>query len=303
MKEILQEPLSTYNAEKRNPFGGNSLAAKFRNQYPELISSLLKEETRYKIDGSAGKGNWTECPWIGIFDLLITNTAQSGYYPVYLFKADMSGVYLSLNQGVTEVIENYKTNAINVLTLRAADYRAKLELNSESLIETIDLKSKTKNARHYAAGNIIAKNYEFEDLPDDEVLIRDLRYFLRLYDQLIYSDQSNTDGDSNLEVFEKKQLRLHWRIERNSSIPKEVKRLKGYKCEGCGFKFTDLYGELGKKFIEAHHLTPISELDINRVSLNPLKDFAVLCSNCHRMIHRLEDPSNLNKLQEIIRSK
>ena len=29
-------------------------------------------------------------------------------------------------------------------------------------------------------------------------------------------------------------------------------------------------------------------------------DFAVLCPNCHRMIHRMEDPSDLYKLRALL---
>ena len=51
-------------------------------------------------------GNWAQLPWIAIFNPKITKSAQSGYYIVYLFREDMKGVYISLNQGVTE----YKIN-------------------------------------------------------------------------------------------------------------------------------------------------------------------------------------------------
>ncbi len=47
-------------------------------------------------------GQWTHFPWIAIFDIDITTSAQRGFYPVYLFTEDMrGGVYLSLNQGWT----------------------------------------------------------------------------------------------------------------------------------------------------------------------------------------------------------
>jgi 5-methylcytosine-specific restriction protein A len=48
------------------------------------------------------------------------------------------------------------------------------------------------------------------------------------------------------------------------------------------------YGEVGKGFIEAHHLTPLYSLKGQKVTLDPRRDFSVLCSNCHRMIHRTE---------------
>ena len=33
---------------------------------------------------------------------------------------------------------------------------------------------------------------------------------------------------------------------------------------------------------------------------DPLKDLTVLCPNCHRAIHRLEDPSDLKEIRRLI---
>jgi hypothetical protein len=56
--------------------------------------------------------------------------------------------------------------------------------------------------------------------------------------------------------------------------------------------FSERYGDLGKEFIEAHHLRPIATLEEGvPVKYDVAADFAVLCSNCHRMIHRSSDPS------------
>src|SRR5690606_14207892 len=110
-------------------FAGNQIADRLRNEFPNLLAQILPDQTRYKVAGSPGKGTWTDNPWIAILDTLITDTPQSGYYPVFLFTPDMSGVYLSLNQGVTEVREYYKRDAKNVLKLRAEDFRAKIDID------------------------------------------------------------------------------------------------------------------------------------------------------------------------------
>jgi predicted HNH restriction endonuclease len=60
-------------------------------------------------------------------------------------------------------------------------------------------------------------------------------------------------------------------------------------CEvpGCGFDFEIMYGHLGRGFAEVHHLRPLAELD-GPIS-TALTDLAVVCANCHRMIHRDND--------------
>lgn len=62
-------------------------------------------------------------------------------------------------------------------------------------------------------------------------------------------------------------------------------------CIACGFNFFETYGELGKDFIEIHHKEPMHLMDIEgeKMTLDEaLKKVAVVCPNCHRMIHRVK---------------
>ena len=96
------------------------------------------------------------------------------------------------------------------------------------------------------------------------------------------------DDEVDLGEEDLRKLRVHKSIERNLKLAHRAKKLLGYKCIACNLDFREKYGELGKGFIEAHHLTPLSKLKGQIVTLDPKKDFTVLCSNCHRMIHRSE---------------
>ncbi len=58
-------------------------------------------------------------------------------------------------------------------------------------------------------------------------------------------------------------------------------------CEACGFVFSKRYGALGVGFAEVHHRRPLAEGDVVHTSM---EDLAILCSNCHRMIHRTGKP-------------
>ena len=61
--------------------------------------------------------------------------------------------------------------------------------------------------------------------------------------------------------------------------------IHGYSCQVCGFNFKETYGEHGEGYIHVHHLNPISEVEGEQL-INPKDDLAVLCANCHAMIHR-----------------
>ncbi|HEY3546072.1 MAG TPA: HNH endonuclease [Propionicimonas sp.] len=54
-------------------------------------------------------------------------------------------------------------------------------------------------------------------------------------------------------------------------------------CEVCGFDFEHRYGTRGEGYIEVHHRRP---LHVSGEVRTRLGDLALLCANCHRMIHR-----------------
>ncbi len=75
------------------------------------------------------------------------------------------------------------------------------------------------------------------------------------------------------------------RIERNYQNRIDAIRMHGYKCQVCGFDFVETYGELGRNYIEVHHVNPLAEQDGEHI-VNPAVDLVCLCANCHRMMHR-----------------
>lgn len=81
----------------------------------------------------------------------------------------------------------------------------------------------------------------------------------------------------------------HRILERNPQVIKKAKELfiKNYGalyCEICGFRFDEHYGERGDFFIEGHHNKLVSQMKPNEKTR--VEDISMLCSNCHRMIHR-----------------
>ncbi|WP_054637882.1 HNH endonuclease [Thalassobacillus sp. C254] len=99
-------------------------------------------------------------------------------------------------------------------------------------------------------------------------------------------------------------LRQHFARERDSKIIQNAKDryMKSHgtlKCEACGFDFYQTYGERGKGYIEGHHNVPVSEMEEDGGETN-IKDIALLCSNCHRMIHRYKPWITVKELKNII---
>jgi 5-methylcytosine-specific restriction protein A len=162
---------------------------------------------------------------------------------------------------------------------------------------------------NYENGCVFSKFYSFDNLPEDIELFNDIERICEVYENITY----NTIAESAEEVTEQftsfqnytdtenlKSIKQHFRIERNQKLIQKVKKLKGYDCECCGMNFEDIYGSIGKEFIEAHHKQPLSSLKGEIIELDAREDFYVLCSNCHKMIHKLDDPSDLVGLKQVM---
>lgn len=75
------------------------------------------------------------------------------------------------------------------------------------------------------------------------------------------------------------------KVERNIGLRSRAFKIHGYKCAVCDWDFGSIYGEWGEGFAEVHHLDPLGETPGERET-DPKSDLAVLCANCHRMVHR-----------------
>ncbi|ETB72596.1 hypothetical protein A943_04165 [Bacillus sp. CPSM8] len=125
----------------------------------EIKDTLFKvvdlDPNIYHVAGSVGKGRWAEIPWVSIFLKNLTTSATRGYYIVYLFRADGSGVYVSFNQGWTYFKEKCGTKiGREKIQKTASIIREKLNTIHQYMnLTNIDLKSEGDLARGYELGN------------------------------------------------------------------------------------------------------------------------------------------------------
>jgi 5-methylcytosine-specific restriction protein A len=100
-------------------------------------------------------------------------------------------------------------------------------------------------------------------------------------------------------------LRKHLYRERNpkkrqEKIDQHKKANNGkLACETCGFDFGAVYGDHGDGYIECHHIVPLSE---SGETTTRLADLILICSNCHRMIHRRSPWLKPDELRAMITS-
>lgn len=98
-------------------------------------------------------------------------------------------------------------------------------------------------------------------------------------------------------VYERKK------INRDNAIIKRKELGKPIVCEACGFDFAKVYGSLGNGFIEVHHNLPLCDCEDSYIP-DPLKDLDLVCSNCHRMIHRQRNVTlSVKDIKKILNKK
>jgi len=76
----------------------------------------------------------------------------------------------------------------------------------------------------------------------------------------------------------------------------------GYSCYICGENFEEKYGEFGKGYIEIHHKKPLKDNKENH--LTTINEVAVVCANCHSVLHHNgKEPLKVEFLKEVVRKR
>jgi 5-methylcytosine-specific restriction protein A len=99
--------------------------------------------------------------------------------------------------------------------------------------------------------------------------------------------------------------RMHRMRERNRDLVAAKKRRAlalrgGLQCEVCGFDFVVTYGERAQGFMECHHTKPVETLPEH--SKTKVTELALVCANCHRMIHSRRPWITVQQLRALIAS-
>ena len=109
LKSLFIKFMSDYASELLDARTTDNYKRPFGSLVRRDIAGLLQSKImnpNYKVKGSVGAGRWTDVPWVAVFDTRITTSAQKGVYIVYLLNKDTKTLYLTLNQGATDVAQD-----------------------------------------------------------------------------------------------------------------------------------------------------------------------------------------------------
>jgi hypothetical protein len=97
LRDELAAVATWVSAAREEPYSAHPLAQRITGAWKETAAEVVGD-LGYLVVGSAGKGNWARTVWLAFFDRMVTESAQRGFYIVYLISGDGSRIYLSLNQ-------------------------------------------------------------------------------------------------------------------------------------------------------------------------------------------------------------
>lgn len=314
---MLHEQLSRlareYVFERAKRFAGNEFANFVRHDIAlEAKKRLIFLPYDLEVKASVGQSKWASVPWLAFFDPIVTDTATRGFYVVYLINAENEEIVLSLNQGTTEVYEEFGDNErgrqilarrANEMAERVSDYSTYFDTDQ------IDLGSNASLPAGYEAGHAFGRKYRATEIDPDQ-FYADLENMLAAYRSLV-DRGGRTPIDSMMEeagstdIIETRKYILSRRIERAKNVRLPVLERRGLKCEGCGLepaKHYNYQGPIKNTPLDVHHASPIRELSEGETRRYKIPDdFLVLCPTCHRVIHKQNDESDIELLKQNIR--
>ncbi len=184
LREVIDKFLNGYVEAKKGSFTGSPFGTFVRSEIPNAIYNTgLVDPQNYLITGSVGQGNWATIPWICIFDRSITTTATKGVYIVYLLSKTGESLYLTFNQGCTDIKNAHgKMGAIKIMRERAAEIAARIDSRGFNADEDIDLgQGLTDLGEMYQKGTIFYKEYKRGAVPSETELQQDLSKMMDIY--------------------------------------------------------------------------------------------------------------------------
>ena len=304
------------NPKKPSIPPGNKLAGWISREIPKIFEEDLKDDLEgFEVHASAGDGQWVSAPWIAILHPKVSLqpngrvSPQCGYYPVYAVDKEEKFIMFSLGQGEYNIRINFPKDVDHKLLDGAINLRKKLPEYKDNFTDVsktnLDRKATSKKNERWVKSCAFGKIYKVKKLPTEDELKKDLKEMMKLFKLAIERGGVSESAFNNIS-FDQDQItsgfetKIVKHINKENEIiktdPKFIKQLKknsNYTCQACGLKYEKIYGEYSKKkdFIEAHHIEPKfkakEKAQKDKKMERSAKDFAMLCANCHRMIHRM----------------
>ena len=201
MRELLDEVLSLQPGwTHKNTAEMQQRGLLIRQQIPKdltdytagLQGALGAAGADLALEGRDGTGQKSEIPWVRIYSESRSASAHEGWYCVYLFRADGSGVYLCLEHASTryqngEFVPRPPEELASLVSWARSVIKPALD-RRDDLGSEITLGARGPLGPAYERGTVCCKFYRAMAIPTDAVLINDLTVFASLLGRLYDAD-------------------------------------------------------------------------------------------------------------------
>jgi hypothetical protein len=198
-----QELLLTFLQELSNARNGPF------QKTPSLWDAMSKVKTRLEqftavrkrpdliVNISVGQGNWGAVPWIALLNTRITESTQEGVYVVFLITNDLGRIFLTLNQGTTNLVHELGQREAQKRMLDVASKTRGLISNLSAAGFALDNEIKLGGlgwrAKSYEIGTIAHIDFKTNEFPDDPKMNELLEAVLHPYDRTVDAPPPSPD--------------------------------------------------------------------------------------------------------------
>lgn len=199
--ELIEDLVQGWAAyrEQKNVDSQDRIFEIVTSDIPSVLRTWTPSSERYEFEGSTGKGNISAAPFFLARNPDISDSAQHGYYPVYLLSADLQRLVFQIGFGTTQFKEHFGNSKKMHGALAAAVNN--MRANTAHLVESALAATKhrtnsvpvrldngtSQRLRGYEECSIYSLTYEIANLPSEESLRVDYLEYLRLYDLMAES--------------------------------------------------------------------------------------------------------------------
>lgn len=165
----------------------DAIPAEMRDWSAAKTPAVLPFRGRLNVQGRDGTGLKTFVPWVRIHSPEMSPSAQSGWYVVYLFRADGDGVALCISHGSTRFDgRDFKPRSTAEASELMTWGRGLIGPQAAAIGMNVgvDLGSTERLSKAYESTTAFSKTYDRASLPDDATLAADAARAVNLLGEL-----------------------------------------------------------------------------------------------------------------------
>jgi hypothetical protein len=226
--------------ERRGLLIRNVLPAELETHAADLNAALGPYGEDAEAEGKDNQGQMSRIPWVRWFSKSRSPSATNGWYVVYLFHADGSGVSLCLSHGSTQIVGTGFVNRTEAEVAELMSWAATVlgtEFEADPDIRLGVVLGKFDLARGYENTTVVSKFYQSGRIPADQVLLGDLLRFMPPLAKLYRAqEQGIAPGAVSVEM-----LGLYHDLDKLASPLKELPKGQGRGLSGPLRKLVELH--------------------------------------------------------------